>query len=350
MLQMKQLSKEVFYANAPIVHVGSQEINFLKQKVYESQRKRVRICTHENTEKKLHEMHVVYSKDTYIRANRHFKEESLHILEGSADFVFFDENGKVIDVVPLGDYHSKRKFYCRVPTLVYHTLLIKSDFIVIHEAIPGPYSLTDTVYAPWSPEESDADGVKNFTAEVEKQVEAFKLKNEIELKTKKISTEVYIADSSIVHIGQPELNLLKREIHNTSKGRVRICAHKNTEDAVQEMFIICTDKTYFKPSMHVGKEESMHVIEGIGDYVFFDGVGNVVDSIPLGSYNSGRNYYCRIPDSKYHYLFVHSDTFIFHETTEGPFKKEDTVFPSWAPVEDDVVAIKKFRIGLKINP
>lgn len=173
MLQTKSLSPEACVADESIVHIGRSDIDFLKQKVHASARRRTRLCAHKDTADRLHEMFVVYLKDTYIRPNKHIKkDESLHILEGSADFVFFDEKGCVIEVVPLGDYASGRQFYCRIPESIYHSFVMRSDSIVIHESTPGPFDRADTVFAPWAPEEGDA-AIGDFMKRVEAEAASF---------------------------------------------------------------------------------------------------------------------------------------------------------------------------------
>jgi hypothetical protein len=40
---------------------------------------------------------------------------------------------------------------------------------------------------------------------------------------------------------------------------------------------------------------------------------------------------------------IRSETVVFHETTNGPFKREDTDFASWAPEEDDEKSARGFQ-------
>lgn len=170
MIQTKRLTEEVYVADERVVNLGQSDIDFLKNHVHHTQRKRVRVCAHKDARDKLHEMFVCYVKETYVRPNKHIKkDESLHIIQGIADFIFFDEKGNVTNVVPLGDYHSGRQFYCRIPEPVYHTFVIKSDIIVIHESTPGPFRREDTVFAPWAPEENTPEALK-FMENLAKQV------------------------------------------------------------------------------------------------------------------------------------------------------------------------------------
>jgi hypothetical protein len=38
---------------------------------------------------------------------------------------------------------------------------------------------------------------------------------------------------------------------------------------------------------------------------------------------------------------------VFHETTNGPFNRADTIFAPWSPEEDDVVAVRAYVEKLK---
>ncbi len=158
--------------------------------------------------------------------------------------------------------------------------------------------------------------------------------------------DVYVADERIVSAGRADVRLLAEEASQSERHRVRVCAHKHLQDRMQEMFIIFTKETYIRPSKHVGKEESLHVLEGSAEYVFFDPDGNVTDVVRLGDYASGRQFYCRIPDSVYHSLIVRSDVVMVHETTEGPFRREDTVFAPWAPDDSDPRAVADYLAQL----
>ena len=56
-------------------------------------------------------MFVVYSKDTFVQVNKHLgKDESLHILEGEATFIFFDDIGNIINVTELSSKKVKTTF------------------------------------------------------------------------------------------------------------------------------------------------------------------------------------------------------------------------------------------------
>jgi cupin fold WbuC family metalloprotein len=162
---------EAYEVNDSLVHVSSDELNFLSEAINKSPRRRSRICTHKSVNERLHEMFVIYSKDTYVRANRHHgKDESVFVIRGEADFIFFSDDGRITQVVHMGDVKSGKAYYCRVPAEVYHTIIIRSDEIVLFEATPGPFNPADTSYADWAPPESDKAAVSAYIAGLDRQI------------------------------------------------------------------------------------------------------------------------------------------------------------------------------------
>jgi cupin fold WbuC family metalloprotein len=171
MIKTKKFNDEVFYADEDVIQVGKEDIEFLKQKALSNPRKRCRLCTHKDVNDKIHEMIIVHTKDTYVRPHKHLnKAEAFHIIEGSADVVVFDEQGKITQVIAMGDYSSGRKFYYKLSNPYYHTLLIGSDVIVFKETTNGPFRKEETIFAPWSPEDTDQEGIKKFIRRLEKSI------------------------------------------------------------------------------------------------------------------------------------------------------------------------------------
>lgn len=174
-MQMKQLNNEILYPDDQIIKVGRQDIEFLKEKAGCNKRKRIRLCAHMDVEDKIHEMLIVHAKNTYVRPHKHLeKSESFHVIEGSVDVVVFNESGDIIDIVEMGDYLSGRIFYFRISDPYYHTILITSDFLVFHETTKGPFKKSDTVFAPWAPDESNIVGQKKLMERLSIEVMNFK--------------------------------------------------------------------------------------------------------------------------------------------------------------------------------
>lgn len=168
---------------------------------------------------------------------------------------------------------------------------------------------------------------------------------------KKENNEVLVAEDEIVIIERKNIEMLKQLALKNQRKRIRLCSHKNVEDALHEMFIVHTKGAYVVPHKHLNKSESMHVLEGEADILFFDEYGEIKKVVSLGDYNSGKIFYFRIDNSNYHALLIRSEFFVFHEITKGPFNRKETVIAPWAPKIDDQGAVKKFltKVGRKIT-
>ena len=174
MKQFKKISNEVYYTDKTITKIEDHDIKFLKANVKDTQRKRIRICTHLNEGDSLQEMFIVLSKETYIRPHKHInKSESLHVIEGSADVIFFDDEGNIIEIISLSDSSSKWCFYYRINKPVYHTLIVKTDVFIFHETTQGPFRRSDTINAPWSPKEVNFIETEEFICQLKQSAKSF---------------------------------------------------------------------------------------------------------------------------------------------------------------------------------
>lgn len=162
------------------------------------------------------------------------------------------------------------------------------------------------------------------------------------IRTRAVGSAVFYADEVPVNAGWEEIEFLKARVEGTVLKRIRLCAHSDVEDALHEMLIVLSKETYIRPAKHLGKAESLLVIEGVADAVFFDEQGEIERVLPLGDYHSGRRFYYRISEPVYHTLLIRSDTLVFHEATRGPFRPEDTVFSPWSPPEDDPARAREY--------
>jgi cupin fold WbuC family metalloprotein len=168
-LSVKKISEEVYVATDAIVRFGSEAVAFIRQCALVSKRGRARICAHKENGDTLHEMLIAITRSSYIHPHRHHRKvESFHLIDGVADIVIFSEQGTIFDVVSLGPSDN---FYYRLDQPYYHTLIVKSEVLVIHEITNGPFDPEQTDYAMFSPLEgaSDADAyMASLGAAVEK--------------------------------------------------------------------------------------------------------------------------------------------------------------------------------------
>lgn len=160
---------------------------------------------------------------------------------------------------------------------------------------------------------------------------------------KKVSNEVYVSADTYPTADRAALHVLSEALHASINGRIRLCTHKDGQDPLHEMFIVFSGNNYVMPAKHLDKDESLLLIEGEADYAFFDTVGNIINSVPLGAYgHPDRQFFCRIPSGAEHSLLVRSNRLIAKETTTGPFNRADTFFSTWAPTETDAPGIAAF--------
>lgn len=158
-----------------------------------------------------------------------------------------------------------------------------------------------------------------------------------------LTPEVMVVREPLVTVGPAEVELLGERLPASDRRRVRLCAHQDTGARLQEMFILLDQATWIRPHLHTGKIESLHVVAGEADAVFFDTRGEVIRVLPLGPPPSGKCFYYRLEEPVHHTLLLLTPTFLFHEVTSGPFLREETLFPEWAPGEEDPGACRRYR-------
>jgi cupin fold WbuC family metalloprotein len=172
-MALVQKSPEVFLAEGPIATIGNQDIEVLRQAVRRTPKRRVRINAHPGSEDGLHEMIIAIEPGSYIRPHKHpGKSEAFHIIEGQVDIVVFDEQGSIDRIVSLAAKGGRHPFYYRMSTAHFHTLIIRSDLLVVHEITNGPFVPTGTIYAAFAPEEGDATKAAAFQTDLVKRVAA----------------------------------------------------------------------------------------------------------------------------------------------------------------------------------
>lgn len=160
------------------------------------------------------------------------------------------------------------------------------------------------------------------------------------------SEEVLFTTADLTTVTRQDIERLKDRSRLTRRGRIRLCAHRDVLAPVHEMLIVHPRGAYVRPHQHVGKEESLHLIEGEVTVVLFGPDQSVQAVIPMGAYGTGRTFYYRLAADVYHTLLIESETVVFHEVTSGPFDKADMVVAPWAPAEGDQPAVQRFLSGL----
>jgi len=162
------------------------------------------------------------------------------------------------------------------------------------------------------------------------------------VKFRKFNDEVFYSRDSIVKVRRDDIYQLKQFARQTPRKRSRLCTHKDIESSLHEMLILHEKDTYIRPHKHLGKSESFHVIEGKADVIIFGEDGAVLDLIEMSSYSGGEVFYYRLSEPLFHTVIIRSEVVVFHETTNGPFRREDMVFAEWSPRDNEVDATDRF--------
>lgn len=156
------------------------------------------------------------------------------------------------------------------------------------------------------------------------------------------SAEVVYAGEGLVTVDAAAIASLIADAAKNPRRRIRLCAHASVADAVHEMLIVHERSCYVRPHKHIGKSESFHVIEGHVDVVLFDDLGRVETSISMGPYGSNKPFFYRIAEPRFHTLIIRSEVLVFHETTSGPFRREQTVLAPWSPDGNDDADVARY--------
>jgi cupin fold WbuC family metalloprotein len=166
-----QKSSDVYFVEEKIFSIDHVEIDYLRSKLMSSSKGRVRINLHPQSSDLLHEMMIVLSPDAYIRPHKHpNKSEAFHLVYGSVDIVLFNAAGNILKVIPLAANDRSRAFYYRMSEPTFHTLIVRSDILVVHEITNGPFIDGETIYAEFAPKEGKDDDIRQWRTDLQKQV------------------------------------------------------------------------------------------------------------------------------------------------------------------------------------
>ena len=132
------------------IYIDKKKLEELKILAQNDPNKRARICLHKDDGEMIQEMIIAFCKDSYIRPHRHIdKSESYHIIEGRIEIIFYNDNGIEIDKVVLSDKIDEHPFFFRISNSAWHTVVPKSDFVIIHEVTKGPFNKNSSEFADW---------------------------------------------------------------------------------------------------------------------------------------------------------------------------------------------------------
>ncbi len=147
MVQLKKKSEGVFlYDSSEPFFLNKSYINYLIKNAGETRLKRSRLCLHASDGAICHEMIIAVLEDSYVEPHSHNKRETLSVIEGICDVIIFDNDGTILSTNQLisGSLVSLK------PGTI-HAVLVRSDFIILHETTEGPFNPLSTQKPSWSP-------------------------------------------------------------------------------------------------------------------------------------------------------------------------------------------------------
>ena len=163
--------------------------------------------------------------------------------------------------------------------------------------------------------------------------------DELTVRFKRVNDEVFYAPGGVVTVNRSDVEALKTQALQNPRKRARICVHSGVDDTLHEMLIVHAKNIFVRPHKHISKSESFHIMEGVLNIILFNDTGDVVRVIEL---SEKGNFFYRLSDSLFHTVVPVSDVVVFHETTNGPFNREDTIFATWSPDEENTEAQKSY--------
>lgn len=161
---LSEVAPGIFYTPHEFVLADDALIRFLKDKARNTPARRARLCAHPAPEADQHDMLIASHRDTYVAPHRHPKSESFLVIEGEADLLLFEADGRLARRITMGPARSGLPMFYRMPAGRYHSLAIRSEVLVFVESTRGPFSRQDMDEAPWAPLATDADMGRAYIA------------------------------------------------------------------------------------------------------------------------------------------------------------------------------------------
>lgn len=149
--------------------LDEKSISDLKELARSSERNRARICLHDSHDELVQEMLICLYGYSYFRPHKHPASisESYHLVEGKMDIYLLSDNGELIEKVTLEAMGRSNElsapFYYKISKPIYHFVVPRSEFLIYHEVLTGPWNKeSNVIEAPFSPEENDLQRAEKY--------------------------------------------------------------------------------------------------------------------------------------------------------------------------------------------
>lgn len=159
----KKLSKYSERIYQDVFVLKTKYIDLLKKKADKSKNKSYRILFHKNNKHLTHEMMICFKKNAVIPVHKHpiNRSESYHILQGSMNVYFFEDDGKPYGFINLSKKNNQ--IFYRLSCSKFHLLVPNSKYLVYHETVTGPFLTNkDIIYPKWGSKFNTSEKINLF--------------------------------------------------------------------------------------------------------------------------------------------------------------------------------------------
>ena len=156
------------------------------------------------------------------------------------------------------------------------------------------------------------------------------------MQTKKLTAETsYVKAPHAVYFNSDLKEYLEHSYADSPRSRHRICFHQSQNVEIHDIIITYDAGSYIPVNKHIGKSETLCVIQGLIEIFFFNDQGKCYLKQILGSVDSGHPFLTRIPPNTWHGLRVISDVpCIVKETIPGPYSRDTLQWANFSPTEE----------------
>ncbi|MDR1340514.1 MAG: WbuC family cupin fold metalloprotein [Prevotellaceae bacterium] len=139
-------------------------LDSVSEQALNSRRLRMNFNFHQQLDDPLNRLLNAMEPGSYFPPHRHKnpdKEEIFLVLRGSVLIIIFDGDGSVVSSTEISP--EKEVYGMEIEAGVWHSLIVLEPDTVVYEVKKGPYApLTPDNTAPWAPDPSDVEAVKEY--------------------------------------------------------------------------------------------------------------------------------------------------------------------------------------------
>jgi cupin fold WbuC family metalloprotein len=157
---------------------------------------------------------------------------------------------------------------------------------------------------------------------------------------------ILYAREPLTFFGAADIALVIDEARRSPTRRARICAHPQPEARQHVMLIAVCSDSFLIPQRHIGRSETLQVLQGHGRLALYRETGALFDVVALTAPGASGTFFCNMPPDMFHALVVDSPEMVYVETTVGPFDRTTTVDAPWIRASDPAAQLAELRRGV----